>query len=161
MTDNRTPEVDPRYDPAFQRHGSGAPAAAARTRWADPVPVRAERVHPAEEMIPPPPDGIEQLGLVVADDQDADVEIQGAPAARRWELAILVTGIVLVVGGLSLGSWAMRLNFTGYSVTGDEVPVEFILSQFGYQVAPALVMVGVASLVGLLFLRAARAGGRR
>ena len=45
--------------------------------------------------------------------------------------------------------------------TGNEIPIEYLVGQIGYQLAPPLIMVGLASLVGLLFLRAAAAGGLR
>lgn len=173
MTDNRAPELDPRYDPAFQRHGSTAPPAPPapeRTRWADPVPMRVDRAHraghddhghPADERIGAPPDAPERIAPVTDGPAEHDTDPAPASRTRRWELAILITAVALIGGGVALGTFAVRLSFNGYTVTGNEIPIEYLIGQFGYQLAPPLIVVGLASLVGLLFLRAAAARGLR
>jgi hypothetical protein len=72
---------------------------------------------------------------------------------RRHETALVVLALVLLIGAWELASDATPPVFNS---TAGEVPWGVLLWQFRQTLAPAFALVGLASAVGILFLRAAR-----
>lgn len=74
---------------------------------------------------------------------------------RRHEAALLVLAIVLLVG-----AWELSSDFSqpGGSWSEGEIPWNVLLWQFRHALATPLSLVGLASAVSILFLRAARWG---
>lgn len=70
---------------------------------------------------------------------------------RRRETTLVVFAVVVLIGAWELSSDTAAPSF---SSTGAEIPWSVLLWQFRHALAPALAVVGLASAVGILFLRA-------
>ncbi|MEO7123119.1 MAG: hypothetical protein ABI400_08405 [Lacisediminihabitans sp.] len=71
---------------------------------------------------------------------------------KRHEVVLVVFAIVLLIGARELSSDATPPVF---SSTGGEFPWSTLLWQFRHALAAPLAVVGLATAVGVLFLRAA------
>lgn len=170
MTEDRKSTLDPRFDSAFQRHGmSAAPTAVPREPIGlppAPNPLRSHR--PAEGSTPSDAwllseerDDESTGGLDELFDEEIDAVIEPSRRMSFWEIAILVVGIGLVVGGAAAVWSGMGLFFVGFNTGTPQSLQDAQLRQLGITVGPSVIAVGLATLVGLLFLRAVKAGATR
>jgi hypothetical protein len=162
MSDDTTPQFDPRFSPAFQRGfdaetdvddlGAPAPAptpqrAAAPPRTANPP---AQAAAPIAAPLPP-------SELSVPDTAFVEVE-PDAPSARNPFLIVLgAVAIVLIAVGIWL-----------FMRTGDAFNSGEIRSQGDYMtldatihMAPFIALLGAATAIGVLFVFASRWRKRR
>ena len=172
MTDNPVPEVDPRYDAAFQRNGAGT-TGPSRIRTAAavrpdprggiglPPAGAASRLVPSREPWTLSEIDGEGSPLPPPFEPEHDEVEPAAPSGRvrGWEIGILVTGVVLVVAGVAGLVWGMDLYYGTMSTAEPSDFSQLRARQVALAIGPAVVGVGVAALVGLLFLRAV--GARR
>jgi hypothetical protein len=171
-TSGDAPEsIDPRYDPVFQRGYRGdstrrfkrgrpltsAPAVFSPAPRVEPEP--ASRVYPSAAAAGP---AMEPAGET--NDQDDGVENAKAPTipprtANPYVAALWVIGIVFTVGGAIL-QLAPQLSPSqgSFSVSeGQGLPVELVLRNLAYAVSTPMITVGMATIVGLIFLLAVAA----
>ncbi|MET4783329.1 hypothetical protein [Glaciihabitans sp. UYNi722] len=127
-------EIDPRYDPAFQRGFTPPPA-----------PPRIEVVGP------PPPAVVQQQPVAAPEPRDSPVE----PFSRRvnpYFAALWAIAAVFVIGGAGLYLVSLR----GLYSASDGLGNSRVLAQFAYAFSPPLMTIGLAIVIGLIFVKAAR-----
>ncbi len=169
---------DPRFDPAFQRGFEGDTAFPPRQAPSRPAPA-AERIAPPPVVAPG-----EQQARVFADAQAQsraqvrtaqDPYAEDAPPVRRrsdaepierfdtpqaplrtnpFLIALLLIAIALIGGGLLIGS---RLD--AWYDDAPNGPGFFVLYSLQYGV-PLAIAVGIATVIGVLFVFALRWRGR-
>lgn len=118
----KRPEVDPRFDPVFQRgydpevHVAPAKPARVDARW---------------------PETFEEV-VVAAGEHDDEAEPR-----NPWPLALLLVSVAMVVLAVGLAWWY------GQRVSANSIPdaMELFLQQLGYQVVPALLIGGIFGIV--------------
>jgi len=147
--DDTAARIDPRFDPAFQRGFEGA-VTTTRRRSLPGVPP----VLPAQQQIVPPPVSPPAAAVSApAPVADAVEEVAEEPAARGMNpfvVVLWVVAAVLVLVGGYLAQW-VRTTFLTDSVSTniDYVTIEIV--KYG---APLLIVLGLATAIGLLFLHA-------
>jgi hypothetical protein len=169
---------DPRFDPAFQRgyrpkvgdamrverRPAPQPKQPDEPRQAEappapPVPpARVTQVVPREPTIAP---GTEQAstgqggaGEWGDDDATGDTRVPAAPSRNPYILTLWIVGIGFVVLGLALYV-VSTMSGLSPSSSGDD-PFQILLHQLGWVFATPLVTVGLATIIGLLFMAATR-----
>ena len=131
---------DPRFDPAFQPGYTGP--------LAESLPARARPTAAAPEALP-------AAQVPVAREQEPLSELEDDPAPRRtnpYVIAIGVAALVLVGGGLYLVSRLRDL----FSDTQSTSAIDYTTLQVLMYAAPLVLVLGLATGVGLLFLLAVR-----
>ena len=175
MTEDRKSTLDPRFDSAFQRHGMSAaptavprepiglpPTASTPNAWSFPAFQRPEGSTPSDAwLLSEERDDESTGGLDELFDEEIDAVIEPSRRMSFWEIAILVVGIGLVVGGAAAVWSGMGLFFVGFNTGTPQSLQDAQLRQLGITVGPSVIAVGLATLVGLLFLRAVKAGATR
>ncbi|MEO8907517.1 MAG: hypothetical protein ABI310_05505 [Microbacteriaceae bacterium] len=159
--------LDPRYDPAFQRGYSGG-----KGRSASPVPVARPAVYEsaadesaadesaagasaADEFAGGPP------ALVPADEVAAPDSQHGAPRSNPYLTALWILGIAFIAIGIGAQFWAQNSTAgSGYD-PAHGTPLVGVLASLAYSLGGPLITVGLATVVGLLFLAAVRFRPRR
>jgi hypothetical protein len=162
------PDIDPRYDPAFQRGYDGAVATGSRTDAATrrtaphvtsalqrPVPppaVSRPADGPFEQIIGPPP-GAPAADAAPAASASAIVQV-AAPAMRPpWTnpFAILVALVGIVA--LGVGVWLLQETYQlTQSEDGFQDQTDYWFLQWGMIGGPVFAALGVAILVAVLVL---------
>ncbi|NEM92079.1 hypothetical protein [Galbitalea soli] len=185
MSDNQTPRFDPRFNPAFQRGFDGdgefepeadAGGADARReperRLAEPTaPAQSSRiVHPRAPATaygradvdpfaatPDPWGAVVEVEEQGPEPQSSRVGAGPQPWTRNpFLLALAVIAVVLVVAGIGLFVRSgAAFNSADITSQGDYVTMTSLL-----QAAPIVVLLGVATAIGLLFVLAMRWGQR-
>ncbi len=99
------------------------------------------------------------------------VQPAGDRPTSRWEAAVWVTGVALVLAGIALHffGWTVQhgTQFTqdvedGTLITADGTPLGYVIFGFlAVTVAPQLIVVGVVTLVANVFRNAIQEGARR
>ena len=181
-------DIDPRFDPAFQRGYKPRPGERARTQVrpsqpaagpngsapAPPVP----RPHPpASDEVPWPDDEPEpevvspgralevEPGVVVEQDFiDEGVSIfagvETAPRRNRYFLALWIMAIGFVALGILLYVMSVATSYTTTNTNGSDV-VQLVFSQLGWMLAAPLITVGLLTVVVLVLIQALRPRVRR
>lgn len=180
------PEIDPRYDPAFQRGYDGTATAGSRpdaaTRHAAPrVTSALQRPLPPTSAAPRtastptaqavgmPPGAPAAPGAPGAFESDAVITASAAPVvpvtapALRppWTnpFAILVT--IIGIGVLGTGVWLLQETFRmTESEAGFQTQTDYWFLQWGMIASPILVSLGIAILVTVLVMCAVYWGRR-
>jgi hypothetical protein len=179
------PEIDPRYDPAFQRGYDGTATAGSRsdatTRHAGPrvtsalqrplplasaagrgasAPAQTVGLPPGAPAAPAAPGAPEADAAPAA--SAAPVVQVAAPALRPpWTnpFAILVT--IIGIGVLGVGIWLLQETFQmTESEAGFQSQTDYWFLQWGMTASPILVSLGIAILVTVLVMCAAYWGRR-
>ena len=151
MSDD-APKIDPRFDPAFQRGYDGATQAVPREKLQPTAPVvptaqPLAQPEPAREFTPA------QSRVVVEPTAYADDE----PEPRRLNpflLGLIGAAILLIGGGLYLTS---RLGDL-FANPSESSQYDYITLQVMTIAAPMLIVLGIATGVGVLFIYAVRWG---
>jgi hypothetical protein len=148
MSNDRS-NFDPRFDPAFQRGFDGEVEVVVTERVPDRVPDRVtERVAESAivELAPSAP-AVSEPGLIEASEPDA----RGG-RINPYLVALGAVSVALVAGGLYLVS-RLREFFDSSQTTTD---FDFVILQVLLYAAPLIVVLGVATAIGMVFLAAAR-----
>ena len=148
MADDEAPEVDPRFDPVFQRGYDPAVHAPAARRSVLRTP--AERPAP----LPAPPERApEPAPAPVREEEPEEDEV-----SRRnpWLLALLLVSIgLLIAAGVLLWRVGQRDVYSGSSLpTGAELMVQ----QLAYMLPPGLIVAGFVGIVLRVAIGAVKAG---
>jgi hypothetical protein len=161
MSDNPEPRFDPRHDPIYQRgyqQGAGASEPARPDvvgRVAQP-PVAAE---PAPSASPGSRVAPDVAGRPASESGEA---VQPAipdvvPAAENqrnpYFLGLWIGASALIVAGFALEWRSVAMADYGYTSAPGEVPLEAIIQQLTWVVAPIMITVGALTIVALLFWR--------
>lgn len=134
---------DPRFDPAFQRGYEGSTAAPTRPAPSPTVPVIGG----------PPPARAEPIPRVTVASTEPEEVVDAAPRRPNpFLLAIAAVSILLIGAGL-YGVFRIRdlLADTSSGSGLDYVSIQVLIS-----VAPLVLVLGVATGIGLLFVLAVR-----
>jgi hypothetical protein len=167
------PRFDPRHDPIYQRgyhEGASAPESARAdiaqpvvVRKADvpvrapsqqqPAPVRSTPPRASAEMRPSPTEQPDETGALLVPGAGEEVP---QPEAQRnpYFVALWIIAPVLVVAGIGLEWRSVALADYGYASSPGDVPLEAIIQQLTWVVAPIMITVGLLTMVALLFWRA-------
>ena len=179
-------DIDPRFDPAFQRGYKPRPGERSRTRvrpaeqvpgppGAAPVPPRP--ISPVADEVPWPDD--EPEPEVVAPGHDVEVVsgvvveqeyayegggilagVETAPRRNRYFLALWVMGVGFVALGILLYVMSVATSYTTTNTNGSDV-VQLVFSQLGWMLAAPLITVGLLTVVVLVLIQALRRRVRR
>ncbi|HYI33353.1 MAG TPA: hypothetical protein VEX88_07830 [Glaciibacter sp.] len=163
MSDNTEPRFDPRHDPIYQRgyqQGAGHPES--------PRPDVVGRVD-AQPVIPTEPAHSASSSSRVAPTAasgpatDSGESVQPAipdnpPVAETqrnpYFLGLWIGASALIVAGLALEWRSVAMADYGYTSAPGDVPLEAIIQQLTWVVAPIMITVGALTIVALLFWRA-------
>jgi hypothetical protein len=180
-------DIDPRFDPAFQRGYKPKPGERARTRVKPaeqvtsapgPAPAASPRlVSSAADEVPwpddepepevAPPGHIVEVVSGVAVQQDFVDEganllagVETAPRRNRYFLALWVMAIGFIALGILLYVMSVATSYTTNNTNGSDV-VQLVFSQLGWMLAAPLITVGLLTLVVLVLIQALRPRLRR
>lgn len=160
-------EFDPRFDPVFQPgfdpnvHRPRTRGVASQGKGAD----AAEAPHPATARHDPRfgavrPARNEGTGEFSGDDTgDGPLEDAEAPVPlvrNPLMKALWFVSVGLIVVGVALTWWATGTSNSYSYSSGEGVPLPILLMQSAWVLSPAMIEVGLAGVVGLLFWYAAR-----
>ena len=139
---------DPRFDPAFQPGYEGpiVPAAPAAERRA-PEPPHIGAPPPGR----PAPESAPGGGMAPADEPQVE-DAPLAPGRNPFLIALGAMAVLLTVGGLYLVS-RLRDIFVDVRAASE---VDYVTLQVLMNAAPLVVVLGLATGIGVLFLLAAR-----
>jgi hypothetical protein len=165
------PEIDPRYDPAFQRGYDGAVATGSRTdaaarRTAPHVTTALQR--PVAQAAAPRPaaDAFEQVvsSPPVATEPDAAPAVSApavaqvvAPALRPpWTNPFAIAVAIIGIAVLGAGVWLLQETYQlTQSENGFQTQTDYWFLQWGMIGGPIFTGLGIAILVAVLVLCAA------
>ncbi|MDJ0333924.1 hypothetical protein QMG83_01670 [Salinibacterium sp. G-O1] len=149
MSDTR--DFDPRFDPAFQRgYVEGASTAPNRVQRPPAVGLPPE---PLAAAAPPAPDARSAaVGELQAHPESPAVSLVGNP----WIRVLWIIAPVFIIGGLAGQAWAQSRMFGGFSSNGPDVVTSYIVPAVAQSICPWMVLIGLAALVGVVFLHAVR-----
>lgn len=147
-------KFDPRFDPAFQRGYDGPTRAVPREKLQPTItaPPAARAFDPASAPMPAA-EASGQQRIIVEPTELFDDE----PSARRFNpflIALLAAAVLLIGGGLYLTS---RLGELFASPT-ESSQYDYITLQVMTIAAPMLIVLGIATGIGVLFIYAVRWG---
>ena len=73
-------------------------------------------------------------------------------------IALWIVGPALTVGGPLLQTRSLYESYSGTSrsFTSDDIPFDIVLQQLTYSLSPSMAGAGLATIVGLIFLKALR-----
>lgn len=174
MSDETTPQFDPRFSAAFQRGFD--PEAAVEESVPEPI-VRPRIIEPAARVVPVAPAGEtvaavapiadvaaaptrevgQQAGLGATswlDDADAEADADPQPSAARnpYLLALGLVAVFLVAGGIGLFvASGGAFNSRDVRSQGDYMSLDALI-----HAAPFVALLGIATALGVLFVFAAK-----
>jgi hypothetical protein len=134
--------IDPRYNPVFQRGYRGEVRRSLRAGVG-----RGER---------------ESGSTTPNVDDDPSVDDEGAerylppPRMNPYVVALWVIGIALSVCGVLVQWWAQLSQFSGAFSVQNGVPLRVLLVSLANTVSGPMITVGMATIVGLIFMAATR-----
>lgn len=186
MSDEAKPEFDPRFSPAFQRGFDPAAtdvaeAAPLRPRLSEP-PAAAVRIQPAHSAVAPPaptvarpiqPAPQARTVQVPAEQTAVPVLLEGplddasAPAVeptvleRQGRNPFLIVLGVLAIALVALGSWLFLRAGAAFNSREVRSQGDYMSLQATIYASPFVVMLGVLTALGVLFIVASRWWKRR
>lgn len=152
MATKQTDDLDPRFDPAFQRGGSGAPAARnsdlplAAPVLDDGVAVPGARA--ARERMPAARRDPLEFGGAGVDERHFEIIVAGNP----WLRALWAVGGLTTLLGFILTFYA-EFAFSVPPASGIYDPSVYIVPRLAEALALPLVIAGVVALVAATTLR--------
>ena len=189
MTKDSSPPIDPRYDPVYQRGGSGSPAASRiravetpkqerplATQRADseragalraepqrPAALRPQREERVDPFVVPPAKAVPQDELFPEPDEpqvrDQPPTESGPVLRGNPWVATLWVVAVLLLTAGFFGTWRSQSIYVGATPINDMN--EIVMFQVLQTLSPSLVLVGLLVLGGLFFLHAVSWRDRR
>jgi hypothetical protein len=173
MSDDKSVDIDPRFDPAFQRGFDQSipidefvPEPQPR-RTAAPAPAVAPVAEPKKVIVAPSPVAeIPESGAAVVQDDDssetavetvAEPDADSSPSRNPFLLFLVIIAIALVAAGIWL-----------FVRSGDAFNSREVRSQGDYMsldatihMAPFIALLGAATAIGVLFVFASKWRKRR
>ncbi len=153
-------DFDPRFDPAFQpgydptKHGSSRPRTAQKRQ---PQQQQPDAFAPTIGIAPRSSE-VEAPAAVTSQQPVADAQPAAAPARNPLLIVLWVISALLVVAGLyGLRIIADRVSLL--AANGGFGGSDYYLLQSYTIIAPLLIVLGLATAIGTLFLVAARFHG--
>jgi hypothetical protein len=161
MTDEQ--QVDPRYDPAFQRGFEGTVGSAVRSRTSVR---RTALVAPAPYRSAEPEPEVEEYGVqdVQPTLSSADEQPEPAPdyvpvrqvtmrdlTRNPFLITLALLGVVMIIGG---GAWANQGRQLVAARGGASDELDYWFLQSTVVAAPLTILTGIAILAGVLFVAA-------
>jgi hypothetical protein len=171
MSDDKSVEIDPRFDPAFQRgfdqtipveeyvpdrlprKAAAAPVApVAPPSMVPPVPPAAPRAEAIPVIdVEPVPDADD--GVTPA----ADVESDSNPSRNPFLLFLVVIAIALIAAGV----WVFVRSGEAFNSKEVRSQGDYMSLTATIQMAPFLALLGAATAIGVLFVFASKWRRRR
>ncbi|KQV06481.1 hypothetical protein [Leifsonia sp. Root112D2] len=181
MADKDEKDIDPRYDPAFQRGYQGPAAEDPRRRGAASEPAGPSEQAPAaavpmtqdpvarEAHSSVPPRSETDLDLDDAGTDACGTEIAAAPLrdgrpplrTNPYAYALGVMGVLFVIGGIGIEGTTTYSSLSGQNGFSAPGVSSMIMQNVSYVLAGPLITVGLAILAGLVFLAGSRWRSRR
>jgi uncharacterized membrane protein YidH (DUF202 family) len=173
MSDDKSVDIDPRFDPAFQRGFDQSipidefvPDPQPR-KTATPAPVLAPVAEPKKVVVAPSPVAqIPESGAAVAEDDESseaavetvvETDADSSPSRNPFLLFLVIIAIALVAAGIWL-----------FVRSGDAFNSREVRSQGDYMsldatihMAPFIALLGAATAIGVLFVFASKWKKRR
>lgn len=182
MSDDKDVEIDPRFDPAFQRGFDQSipieeyvPAAPQRDRSATgaipaqaPAPSRVDPL-PATAVVAPAPTArpAERVEADAAADVHADADAESAvdavpeadssPSRNPFLLSLIVIAIALV----AVGVWLFVRSGAAFNSRDVRSQGDYMSLDATIHMAPFIALLGAATAIGVLFVFAAKWTRRR
>lgn len=146
MSDETPANIDPRFDPAFQRGFEGS-VTTTRRRSLPGVPpvVPAQQQVPVAPVVTPAPVVVTQAPVI-----PEEIEEPAPRGVNPFIAGLWVIAAVLILAGGYLAQWA-RATFLTDSLSTDIDYVTIEIVKYG---APLLIVLGLATAIGLLFVHA-------
>jgi hypothetical protein len=151
-------DFDPRFDPAYQRGFSGEVTASRRravTGAPSVAPAAAAPSSVAAPVVVTPAEPVEAEHSEHSTEEVESAPVTAVAAARirlvsGWTISIAVVGVLLILGG----GWGVNSLIESMSAADAGASANFYLVLFGVFASPLAVALGLACLIGLLFLGA-------
>jgi hypothetical protein len=151
MSDENSANIDPRFDPAFQRGFEGAVTTTRRRPTIGTPPVLPAQATAARPVISAPsapePAAPQQESVLEETEVEADEPIRGV---NPFVIVLWVVAVLLVIAGAYLTMWA-RTTFLTDSLSTN---IDYVTIQIITYGSPLLVVLGLATGIGLMFLHA-------
>ena len=148
MTDAR---FDPKHDARYQRgYEAGAPADVDTAAMTE-LFVQTSEVQPAASV------GSTETGEVPEPEDEEPLD-QFEPR-NPFIIALWIIGPGLIIGGIILQVRTITSTYFSSGFAGSsssEMPIEMVMQQLIYTVAPAMISTGLVTVAGLLFVHAVR-----
>ncbi|TFD64156.1 hypothetical protein [Cryobacterium ruanii] len=145
------PRFDPEHDARYQRGYEPG-------NLADPAASDIPAIlSPAADSPPTNFVGPTDVGSVPT--PDADEPLDQFEPGNPFIVALWIIGPVLIIGGLILQARTILSTYFSSGFAGSsstEVPLEMVMQQLIWTLAPAMTATGLATVVGLLFFHALR-----
>jgi uncharacterized membrane protein YidH (DUF202 family) len=185
MSDDKSVEIDPRFDPAFQRgfdqtipideyvpdplpRKVAAPATAVPAGPVPAAPVPAAPVSPPRVLAPVPPVPPRAAATAAALDEpvpdvddrvtlEADDELDSNPSRNPFLLFLVVIAIALIAAGI----WVFIRSGEAFNSSEVRSQGDYMSLTATIQMAPFVALLGAATAIGVLFVFASRWHKRR
>jgi hypothetical protein len=165
MADDKNLDIDPRFDPAFQRgFDPGIPMA---EQAPEPQPPRAvlpetprpeqhsaDAAHPAD--IPHPADIAHPVDAAHPDEPTDAPRLDASPPRNPFLLFLGIISIALI----AVGVWLFVRSDEAFNSAQVQSQGDYMSLTATIQAAPLIALLGAATAIGVLFLFAARWGRR-
>ncbi|TFD62229.1 hypothetical protein E3T39_04335 [Cryobacterium suzukii] len=155
MTDAR---FDPKHDARYQRGYEPGDSADAGSSAMTELFAPTSRDQPAASVGTDRRDSVALPVFANGAPDDGDQVDQVEPL-NPFIIALWVIGPALTIGGLVLQVRTILESFGNSGFTGSssaELPIEVVMQQLVWHLAPAMITTGLATTVGLLFFQALR-----
>jgi hypothetical protein len=145
------PRFDPEHDARYQRGYEPG-------NFADPAASDLSAIlSPAADSQPTDPVGPTDVGSVPT--PGADEPLDQFEPRNPFIISLWILGPALIIGGLILQVRTILATYfsSGFAASSSaEVPIEMVMQQLIWTLAPAMTSTGLATVVGLLFFHALR-----
>ena len=161
MTDQGPPNIDPRFDPAFQRGFDGDVTVTRRRATPGAPSVTPAQDRSAQEPVQRPnlparpPVSPAEAPAAVETEPEAGLIAEDAAVTRGanpFVIALWVIAAVLV----AVGAWGIQWARAAFLTESLTTNVDYVLVEIVRVAAPASIGLGAATAIGLLFLSAVR-----
>ena len=152
------PRFDPKHDARYQRGYEPGDSADADSSAMTELFAPTSSTQPAASVgtdgrnsgaIPVPADG----------GGDDDEPLDHFEPRNPFIIALWIMGPALIIGGIILQARTITSTYFSSGFAGSssaEMPMEMVMQQLIYTVAPAMISTGLVTIVGLLFFHALR-----
>lgn len=155
------PEIDPRFDPIFQRGYVSSDRTPAVPQVSGTRPPELVGLPPVVDVPRPEKLQPEKLHAITPDDYSADAVGPQPRGINPYIVSLWIIGVVLAVGGTALLFVGFLGLFTGFSGSSERNQNLQFLYILGNTFAAPLITVGLATIAGLIFISAWKSWHRR